>query len=153
MSLLILYNACSLIKNFDELQHLLKSNNKNFDIIAVTETRIRKDVFITSKLSLNNYSLEFTLTESAAGGNLLYIFNHLSCKPCNDLNIYKKSELESPFIEVINLQKSNFIIGTIYRHPSMDLDNFNKNFLTNFLRRSLKNKTPFIYWVTLMLTY
>ena len=98
-------NACSLSKKFDELQHLLKSTNKNFDVIAITETRIRKDISITSNLSLNNYSLELTPTESSAGGTLLYIFNHLSYKPSNDLNIYQKSELESTFIEVINPQK------------------------------------------------
>ena len=70
--------------------------------------------------------MEFTPTESSAGGTLLYIANHLSYKSRNDLNIYKKSELESTFIEVINPQKSNIIIGSIYRHPSMDLDDFNK---------------------------
>ena len=98
-------NACSLSKYFNELQQLLKSTNKNFDVIAITETRIRKDISITSNLSLNNYSLELTPTESSAGGTLLYIFNHLSYKPSNDLNIYQKYELESTFIEVINPQK------------------------------------------------
>ena len=84
-------NACSVSKN------LLKSTNKNFDVIAITKTRIRKDISITSNLSLNNYSLEFTPTESSAGGTLLYTGNHLSQKPRNDLNIYKKSELEIYF--------------------------------------------------------
>ena len=36
-------NACSLSKNFDDLQHLLSCTNKNSDIIAKTETRITKD--------------------------------------------------------------------------------------------------------------
>ena len=31
-------NACSLNKNFDDLDHLLKCTNKVFDEIAVTET-------------------------------------------------------------------------------------------------------------------
>ena len=39
-------NACSLSKNFDDLQHLLSCTNKNFDIIAITETRITKNVSI-----------------------------------------------------------------------------------------------------------
>ena len=133
-------NTCSLSKNFDELQHLLKITNKNFDVIAITETSIRKDVTITSNLSLNNYSMEFTPTESSAGGTLLYIANHLSYKSRNDLNIYKKSELESTFIEVINPQKSNIIIGSIYRHPSMDLDDFNKNFLNKLLEKVSKEQ-------------
>ena len=93
-------NACSLSKNFDELQHLLKSTNKNFDVIAIPETRVRKDISITSNLLLNNCSLELTPTEASAGSTLLYIANHLSYTPCNDLNIYKKSELESTFIYI-----------------------------------------------------
>ena len=46
-------NTCSLSKKFDDLQHLLKITNTNFDVIAITETRIRKHVPITSNLSLN----------------------------------------------------------------------------------------------------
>ena len=35
-------NACSLNKNFDDLQHLLSCTKKFFDIIAIRETRITK---------------------------------------------------------------------------------------------------------------
>ena len=85
--------------------------------------------------------MEFTPTESSAGGTLLYNANHLSYKSPNDLNIYKIfSELESIFIEVINHQKSNIIIGSIYRHPSMDLDDFNKIFLNKFLEKVYKEQ-------------
>ena len=38
------------LKNIDELQHLLKITNKNFDVIAITEKRIKKDISITSNL-------------------------------------------------------------------------------------------------------
>ena len=57
-------------------------------------------------MNLNNYSFEFTPTETSAGGTLLYIANHLSYKCHNDLNIYKKNELESTFIEIVNPKKS-----------------------------------------------
>ena len=83
-------NACSLNKNFDDLQHLL-SCTKKIDIIAISETRITKQVSVLNNLNLNNYSFEFTPTKTSAGGILLYIANHLSYKFCNDLNIYKKS--------------------------------------------------------------
>ena len=39
-------NACSLNKNFDDLQHLLSCTPKNFDIIAISETRITKNIFV-----------------------------------------------------------------------------------------------------------
>ena len=70
-------NACFLNKNFDNLQHLLSCIKKHFDIIAISETRITKQVSLLNNLNLNNYSFEFTLTETSAGGTLLYIANLL----------------------------------------------------------------------------
>ena len=37
-------NACSVNKTFDVLQHLLGCTKKIFDIIAISETRITKQV-------------------------------------------------------------------------------------------------------------
>ena len=68
-------------------------------------------------MNLNDYSFEFTSTETCAGGTPLYIANHLSYKW---ENIYKKNELESTFTEIVNPKKSNIIAGVIYIYPSMD---------------------------------
>ena len=96
-------------------------------------------------MNLNNYSFEFIPTETSAGGALLYIANHLSYKCCNDLNIYKKNELESTFIEIVNPKKSSFLVGVIYRHPSMDLADFNCNYLNKLLENiSKEQKSIFI---------
>ena len=83
-------NAWSLNKNFDDLQHLLSCTKTKFDIIAISETRITRQVSLLNDLNLNDYSFEFTPTETSAGGTLLYIANHLSYKCRNNLNIYKK---------------------------------------------------------------
>ena len=80
-------NACSLNKNFDDLEHLLSCTSKNFDVIAITETRITNHSSLTNNLTMNNFSFEFTPTESSAGGTFFYIANHLSYKPHKDLNI------------------------------------------------------------------
>ena len=98
-------NACSLNKNFDDLEHRLSCTNKNFDIIAITETRITKNVSLANNLTMNNFSFGFTPNESSTGGTLLYTVNHLSFKPCLDLNIYKSNELESTFIAIFNPKK------------------------------------------------
>ena len=103
-------NACSLSKNFDNLQQLLSCPNKNFDIIATTKTRLTKNVSITNNLNIKNYSIEFTPTESSAGGTLLYIANHFLYKPCQDLNIYKKNELDSTFIEKMNPKNQTLLL-------------------------------------------
>ena len=127
-------SACSVIKNFDDLQHLLSCTKKNFDIIAISETRITKQVSLLNNLNLNNYSFEFTPTETSAGGILLYIANHLSYNCRNALNIYKKNELESTFIEIVNLKKTNIL------YPSMDLADFNCNYLNKLLENISKEQ-------------
>ena len=95
-------NACSLNKNFDDLEYLLKCTKKIFNVVAVTETRITKNTSKLCNIKLTNY-------ESSAGGTLLYIVNQLSYKPRINVNIYKKSELESTFVEII-IQKSQILL-------------------------------------------
>ena len=119
-------NACSLNKNFDDLDHLLKCTNKVFDIVAVTETRITKQTSLTTNINLRNYVIEFTPTESSAGGTLLYIASHLSYKPCPDLNIYTTNQLEFTFVEIINLKKSNIVIRCLCKHPNIYVLDFKK---------------------------
>ena len=68
---------------------------------------------MSNNLDLNNYSFEFTLTETSVGGIFLYIANHVLYKCCDDLNIYKKYDLEPTFIEIVNPKKSNIIQGVI----------------------------------------
>ena len=137
-------NAGSLNKKIDDLQHFLNCTKKKFDTIAMSETRITKQVSLLNNLNLNNHSFEFTPTETSAGGTLLYIANHLSYKCRNDLNIYKKNELESTFIEIFNPKKSNIIEGVIYIHPSMDLTDFNCNYL-NQLLENISKEQKFIF--------
>ena len=139
-------NTCSLSKNFDDLEYLLKTTNMNFDIIAISETRITKNINnILSNINLNNYAFEFTPTEFSAGGTLIYVANHLAYKPRTDLQIYKKRDLESTFIEIINPKKSNIIVGCIYRHPNMDLNEFNSDYLNPLLAKlSKEKKTVFL---------
>ena len=111
----------------------------------MSETRIARHMSLLNNLNFNIYSFEFTPTETCAGGTLLYIANHLSYKCRNDLNIYKKNELESTFIEIVNPKKSNIIVGVVYRHPSMDLTNFNCNYLNKLLENiSIEQKSIFL---------
>ena len=47
-----------------------------------------------------------------------------------DRNIYVKKKLESTFPETDKPEKRNFIVGIIYiyRHPTMNLTDYNKNY-------------------------
>ena len=90
---------------------------------------------------MQNYSFEFTPTESNAGGTLLYIANHLSYKPLTDISLNKANQLEPTSIETINSRKSNIIVGYLYKHHNMDVSDFNKNYLNTLLDKlSKENK-------------
>ena len=104
----------SLNKDFDNLEYLIKTTNQTYDVIAISESRIKSNMDITTNINLPNYSIEYTPTESHAGGTLLYISNNMAYKPRKDLNNYKTHELESTFIETINPKKSNIILGVVH---------------------------------------
>ena len=82
---------------------------------------------------MKGYFHEPCPTEFAAGGTLLYISNHLSHKPRNDLYIHKSTELESTFVKVLNPEERNVVEGCIYYHPHMDLNEFNDYCVNNLL--------------------
>ena len=52
--------------------------------------------------------------------------------------MYKKKELESIFIEVINAKSKNLIIGCIYRHPSMNPNEFIDVSMSDLLQKNSK---------------
>ena len=86
-------SVCSLNKNFGNLNILLSDLNVSFDILAITETRIKKDSSSAINLQLSNYSIEHTPTESSAGGTLPYISKRLSYQLRNDLRLYDQGKL------------------------------------------------------------
>ena len=93
-------------------------------------------------MNFNDYSYEFTPTETTLSGTLLYIANHVSDKCHNDPNIHKKNEQESTFIVIVNSKKSNIIVWVIYKHSSMDLTDFNSNYLSRLLENISKEQKP-----------
>ena len=48
--------------------------------------------------------------------------------------------MESTFIEIMNPKKSNIIVGTMHKHPSLDLTDFNSNYLNNLLEKVSKEQ-------------
>ena len=135
-------NTCSLHKNIEKLKYLLDKTKIDFAVKGISESRIKKDKSTINSINLKGYYYESCSMESASGGTLLYISSHLPYKPRNDLSIYKSTELESTFIEILNPKKTNVIVGCIYRHPHMDLNEFNDYYINNLLDKlSKENKT------------
>ena len=90
-------NISSLCRNFDDLHTLLSEINLKFDIIGITETRLKKNSIRNINIDLKGYTIEHTPTEANCGGALLYINNTLNYTVRNDLRIYQKKKL-SPFL-------------------------------------------------------
>ena len=112
-------NIDSLQFHIEDLKLMLKLLNFEFDIISITETRLRKNIHPTTDVNLQNYQYEHTPTEAKKGGTLIYISNKLSYKPRKDLEIYDPTRVESTFIEILNSRGKNTIVGSIYRHHSI----------------------------------
>ena len=111
---------------------------KKPSIFGIFESRLKKNNPSLINISLPGYNIEHNDTESASGGTLLYISKSLNYIIHQDLNLYKTKELEMTFIKVIFPKRKNLAVGTIYRHPCMDVDEFNTQYLPKILSRISK---------------
>ena len=131
-------NISSLSKHFDELNTLLALLKYNFSFIGLTETRNQDfneplDPKLKSrKFQIPGYRCLSTPTEASAGGAAIYFSESYAFKPRKDLDsiMYLSKQLESIFVEIILPNKTNIIVGTVYRHPCMSIASFNSDFLT-----------------------
>ena len=115
-------NISSLPYNYEQLHTLLVEIIINFDIIGITETRLRTGQKALNNIGIEKYVIEHTTTDASCGGALLYIKEGITYKVQNELEITKSKELESVFIEIQNNHKrKNVIVGCIYQHPRLHL--------------------------------
>ena len=124
-------------KHLDDLDHLLSTLNHKFKVVGISETRL-KNCSIPHNLDIDGYTSPLlTTTKANAGGTALYISNDQKYKPRNDLakDLYSDRELESTFCELIFDKQDNVIVGTIYKHPTMNTDVFTENFLNPFMQK------------------
>ena len=129
-SFITTFSVCMTVplsKTFDDLEHLLKCITKVSDIVAVSETRIFKKTLLTSHIELQNYSFEFTPTESSAGGTLLYTATA-------GIYLYRK------------FWKNQYhCVSCFYKHPNRDVSVINKNYSSTLLDKLSKgNKQVFL---------
>ena len=99
--------------------------NNDFEIIGISETRLKKAQETTTNIHLENFNIEHVATKSANGAVLLYIRKVINYKLRPDLVIYKKRELESVFIAMIQKDSKNMVVGCTYRYPCMQHSEFN----------------------------
>ena len=79
--------------------------NYKFDIIGISETKIRFGIAPTYNINIKGYNTLSTPSESEKGGLLIYIADHLNYKIRKDIEslVYKSNKIESVFIKIIYL--------------------------------------------------
>ena len=126
---------------------IIQNLDFKFDVIGVTETKLIKDRKPDFDIQMQGYKCYHVDTEAEKGGSMIYISNSLNSKRRLDLEklMYKSEVLESTFIEIINPAKKNVVVGCVYRHPSMDLTEYNSDYLEPFLEHFDKeNKKKYL---------
>ena len=140
-------NIASLAAHKEELETVLENFHQKFDVIGISETKIKKDVIPNFDIDLKGYKTYSTPTLANKGGVILYISEKHKSKPRNDLNkiISKPHVLESVFTEIVVPNKKNIVLGCIYRHPSMELQDFNVNYLEPLMDKLNQDKHIFLH--------
>ena len=131
-------NINSLQYHFDELQTFLSNCSIDFQILGISESRLKTDISTTTNIQLPGFNIEYMQSKSKNGGTLLYIRDTINYKLRPDLNVEKGKKVELIFIEIHQKTSKNVIIGCIYRHPRVHPKEFNDLFLRSLAERLTK---------------
>ena len=134
-------NIASLSLHLDDLKALLHIIDHPFDIIAVSETKIKEGLDPITNISIDGYNFVHTPTKTDFGGVGLFINSKYTAKPRDDLSFSIRTIFESIFIELESDNSKNLVIGCIYRHHT-PITNFISNFSEKILQKlhNEKNK-------------
>ena len=117
-------------------------------IIAIFESTIRKNKEPFSVIDTPGYNYKFLATEGEKGGTLIYISQDLAYKNRSELNISQVTQLQSAFIEFVNENSKNAIVGCIYKHLNMPITEFFSNSPEPLLTKiSFEKKKSYSYGV------
>ena len=134
-------NIASLSRHLDDLKALLKILDHPFDIIAISETKIKENTDPVINISIDGYDYFHTPTKTDFGGVALFVKSIYSIKPREDLKFSVRSIFESNFVELESDSGKNLIVGSIYRHHT-PIKEFIPSFSEKILHKicSEKNK-------------
>ena len=134
-------NIASLNKHFDDLHELLCKLKFEFDVIGISEHKIRKDTVPSNNIDLPGYEeFIFEPTGTTHGGAGFYLKKGLDYIIRHDLKLNTPSFFEAMFVEIILPDRKNLIVGCIYRHPSESIRDFSTKHLEPILNKICKEK-------------
>ena len=75
-------NIHSIHLHIEDLRTLLSTLDFNFDVIAISESKLLCDILPIVDITIEGYKTPLsTATEATKGGFLLYVANHINVKP------------------------------------------------------------------------
>ena len=130
-------NSRSICKNFESVENFLCSLNRfSFSIIGISETWLKSNS--PNIYNIPNYNMIHVDRKKGRGGGVaMYINFKLKYKTRKDIYI---DGIESAFIEVDNKFGKNIIVGTLYRPPGNNVNNFLENLDKELDKISSENK-------------
>ena len=138
-------NIASLDAHIDDLRTALGRINFSFDIIGISEHKIRTNCEPSHNIDLTGYEkFIYEPTGTSHGGTGFYVKSDLDFKVRDDLNLNSPGNFEAMFIEIILSGRKNLIVGCIYRHGSgIPLRNFTNDHLEPLLDKISSEKKEF----------
>ena len=137
-------NIASLNAHIDDLKLILSLLNYKFDVIGISEHKIKKHDDPLANIDIPGYhSFLFEPTETTHGGTGFYLKDNILFDERKDLAFNSATNFESSFIEIKFQKKKNLIIGCIYRHPNskINIQEFNREFIDPLLHKiNMENK-------------
>ena len=110
-------NVNGIENHFEDLETIIVDSNLNFNVTCISETSQRESAMFCNHIDLKNYHTPISAgTKTTKGGTAIYVLKdhdyieRYDLKTCN-------IEYESTWVEIINIESKNIIIGCIYRHP------------------------------------
>ena len=138
-------NIRSIPANLGNLEAYLQCLDFEFSIVGISETWLQENN--CDLYNLNGYNLvENHRTTKKGGGVGIFIKKHIPYVTRNDL-VSTDSIFESIFIELdkqVFHQKSNIILGIIYRPPNTDINSFNEALGTILDKLKVEDKTCYL---------
>ena len=129
----------SLVKNIGKLEEFLNKFSRKPEIICISETRTN-DKNIHS-VALPVYSFYSNNSSTKAGGVGIYVVDSFYCQEITNLRLNLWG-CEDVWIEVNLNDKTNVVVGTVYRHPQPNYLKFSQAFYNNLLK--LKGNKKFV---------
>ena len=138
---IIHFNCRSLNANFKKIEEFILNNGYSFDVIACSETWLKKDSSIPE---LEGYNFVHQPRNNSNGGGVaLYISNQLNYKSLDKCTIVVNDVLECLAVELVMDKGKNIVISCIYRKPGSPVDSF-IDILDNLFSSLCKRKNVYL---------